>query len=134
MKMSENQHGQFQLQWQGNILTVVYEGVWNEVASANLHQQAKILWRLHKFTSWGLISDARKWDGATAEALTLWWEFFEDAVDNGLIAVTDILPSKFHEAMVSPLAERASKIALYKRSKDLIDAVHWMQSQGLKNK
>ncbi len=114
-------------------MIAVYEGVWNDVAAFNMHEQAQILWSVREGKKWGLVSDARNWEGATAEALELWWKFFEDAVANGLVAVTDILPSQFHESMVSPLAERASKIAHYQRSKDLDAAISWLRSKELRD-
>ncbi|MBC3806894.1 hypothetical protein H8K52_05985 [Undibacterium seohonense] len=133
MAFQANQHGQFALQWKGDILIAVYEGMWNEVAASNLHAQAQILWSVRQGKKWGFISDARNWEGATAETLELWWKFFEDAVANGLVAVTDILPTQFHESMVSPLAERASKIAHYQRSKDVDAAISWLRSKELRD-
>jgi hypothetical protein len=129
-----NQHGNFQLTWKGSVLLAEYEGVWNEIAARNMHQQAKILWELQEKGPWALISDASKWDGATLATLDLWWIFFEDAVAHGLAVVTDILPSQFHAAMVSPLAERASKIAKYRCSKDLDDAYTWLEKEGFNSR
>ena len=133
MAFQANQHGQFALQWKGDILIAVYEGMWNEVAASNLHAQAQILGSVRQGKKWGLISDARNWEGATVETLELWWKFFEDGVANGLVAVTDILPSQLHESMVSPLAERASKIAHYQRSKDVDAAISWLRSKELRD-
>ena len=131
MKFQPSQHGIYHLNWSGDILHVRYEGSWNEIASKNLHQDAKKLWEERGNKSWGLISDASNWDGATADALDVWWLFFEDATKHGMIAATDILSSQIHESIVSPLAERAKQLVHYQRSKTLDNAYTWLSSFDL---
>ena len=130
--MEWTQHGQYRLSWQGDILIAHYSGAWNEVAVRNLHRDARALWQQHGGQSWGMLSDLRDWDGATPEALTLWWVFFEDAVQHGMRVVTDILPSHFHEAMVKELAERAGRLATYCHHRELQPGLDWLAAQGLR--
>lgn len=126
------QHGEFQLQWQGDILIARYLGEWNEIASQNLHRDALQLWIAHGNKPWGLLSDASCWGGGSQECLDAWWSFFDDGVHHGMIAVTDILPSEVHAMIVSPLAKRASQLIPYKRSFSIPEAVEWLGSHGLR--
>lgn len=126
------QHGQYRIRWQGALLIVDYSGAWNEVAVRNLHRDARALWSQHDGQPWGMLSDLRDWDGATPEALALWWQFFEDAVQHGLLAVTDILPSDLHEAMVKNLAERAARLVRYCHQREVQDGLDWLAAQGLR--
>ncbi|MCV2371286.1 hypothetical protein [Roseateles oligotrophus] len=129
------QHGSYSLHWQGDVLMAVYGGAWNEVAARNLHRAALALWRERgsgdKTRHWGLLSDARDWDGGTPEALEAWWAFFADGVNHGMVAVTDVLPSRFHAAMVRKLAERAVQIAPYRNSACVEEGLAWLAQQGL---
>lgn len=140
MTMVWPQHGSFSLRWQGDVLIASYCGIWNEVASRNLHRQARALWVERGLQAngqpqgWGLLSDAREWEGGTPEALAEWWAFFEDGVRHGMVAVTDVLPSQFHEAMVKSLAERAGRLTRYQLSARPEDGLAWLAQQGLQAK
>lgn len=79
-----------------------------------------------------MLSDLRDWDGATPEALALWWRFFEDAVNHGMHAVTDILPSHLHEAMVKDLAEHAGRLTRYCHRREVQHGLDWLAAQGLR--
>ena len=126
------QHGRFTLEWQGEVLIARYGDAWNEVAVVNLHRQARALWSARPAGSrWGMLSDLREWDGATPEALERWWQFFADAAAHGMVAVTDVMPSHFHELLVRSLAERASRLALYRTSPSLERGLKWLAEQGL---
>lgn len=126
------QHGSFSLQWHGDVLWARYQGCWNEICAQRLHGQAQELWQQRgSGRPWGLLSDARDWEGATPEALAAWWAFFEDAVAHGMTAVTDVLPSHFHEAMVREQAQRAMALANYRHSPDVDSAMAWLAEQGL---
>jgi hypothetical protein len=126
------QHGGFSLQWRGDVLLARYQGCWNEVCAQRLHREALALWQQRgSGRPWGLLSDARDWEGATPEALGVWWAFFEDGVRHGMVAVTDVLPSHFHEAMVRALAQRAAAMANYRHSDDVEHALAWLAEQGL---
>jgi hypothetical protein len=127
------QHGRYSLRWQGDILIASYEGDWNEVAAQNLHRDARAMWLARGTAPWGLLSDARQWNGATPEAFEKWWEFFEDGVRHGMVAATDILPTSFHSLLVSPLAERASQRVSYQPSSSFEEAEVWLNSQLLKS-
>ncbi|GAA5175101.1 hypothetical protein GCM10025771_06370 [Niveibacterium umoris] len=130
--MEWTQHGSYALHWQGDILVARYEGAWNDVAAKHLHRDARILWQLRGPAAWGLLSDARDWTGATPEALEAWWAFFEDGVAHGLIAASDVHASMFNSVMVSPLAERAMRLAHYRSSRSVDDALAWLAQLGLK--
>ncbi len=138
MTMDWSQHGEFSLHWQGDILMACYKGTWNEQASFHLHRQAQALWAERALQptgqpqGWGLLSDAREWEGGTPEALAAWWAFFEDGVRHGMAAVTDVLPTQFHEAMVKSLAERAGKLTQYQLSANLDEGLAWLAQQGLR--
>ena len=127
--MQWSQHGSYTLHWQGNILLASYFGTWNEIAAQHLHRDALLLWQAHGHKPWALLSDGRQWEGGTAEALDIWWQFFEDALRHGMCAVTDIMPSRFHARMVSPLAQRASQLTRYTCSHDLDAALAWLDQQ-----
>ncbi len=130
--MSGSQHGQYRIHWQGELLVVQYSGAWNEVAVRKLHRDARVLWQQHGGARWGMLSDLREWEGATPDALALWWQFFEDAVRDGLAVVTDILPSHFHETMVKELAERAGRLATYCHHRELQPGLDWLAAHGLR--
>ena len=126
------QHGSFSLQWQGDVLRARYQGCWNEVCAQRLHREALALWQQRgSERPWGLLSDASDWEGATPEALAAWWAFFEDGVRHGMTAVTDVLPSHFHEAMVRAQAQRAAALVAYRHSPDIDAAMAWLAEQGL---
>lgn len=131
------QHGSFSLCWQGDVLVARYGGTWNDIASRNLHQEARKLWAERGLQAdgqarpWGLLSDALEWEGGTPEALQLWWSFFEDCVRHGMVAVTDVLPTQFHGAMVRSLAERAGQLARYQLSPSFDAGMVWLAQQGL---
>ncbi|MEJ6004181.1 hypothetical protein WG899_01360 [Paucibacter sp. AS339] len=133
------QHGSYSLSWQGDVLLARYGGTWNEIASRNLHQEARELWAQRGLQSdgrakpWGLLSDALDWEGGTPEALDLWWKFFEDGVRHGMVAVTDVLPTQFHEAMVKALADRAGQLARYQLSASVDEGLAWLAEQGLQS-
>ena len=124
------QHGAYHLDWQGDVLIAKYVGVWNEIAAKKMHQDAKQLWSIRNKKPWALLSDARSWEGGTAETFEAWWAFFADAAANGLVCVTDILPSHFHSLIVKDLADRSSQLATYKTSKSLPEALDWLARQG----
>jgi hypothetical protein len=127
-----SQHGGYSLRWQGDILMAVYSGAWNELAAQNLHREARVMWAQRGTASWGLLSNALDWDGGTPEALLAWWKFFEDGVKHGMVAVTDVLPSRFHAVMVRDLAERALRLTAYRNSASVEDGLAWLAKQGLK--
>ena len=124
--MEWQQHGQYTLQWQGDILLAFYTGDWNHVCSQNLHRDARVLWAARGGAPWALLSDGSEWGSGTPESLDVWWQFFEDGVRHGMIAVSDILPSHFHTRMLSPLAERASRLVHYRRSSTRAEAADWL--------
>ncbi|QDL52807.1 hypothetical protein [Rhodoferax aquaticus] len=131
--MKYAQHGEFSLHWQGDVLVARYTGTWNELASTNLHATAKQMWAAGlPAPAWGLLSDVREWGGGTPQALELWWEFFEDCVQHGLLAVSDVVPSPMLKLVLSPLAKRASALAHYHRGDNIEDALQWLASQGLR--
>jgi hypothetical protein len=133
MKMTDwPQHGGYSLRWQGDILMAVYIGAWNEMAAKNLHRDALAMWQARGSKPWGLLSDARDWEGGTPETLEAWWAFFEDGVNHGMVAVTDVLPSRFHAVMVRSLAERAERIAPYRNSGNLEEGLSWLAQRGLR--
>lgn len=123
-------HGQFEILWHPPVLLVRYEGAWNEQAALALHAQARLIWQEPIDGAWAMLTDARQWEGATPEAFARWWEFFADAVQHGMVAVTDVLPSHFHEVLVKDLALRASHLARHRTSADLTEAWDWLASQG----
>lgn len=126
------QHGSYALDWHGDVLLARYQGCWNEVCAQRMHVQARELWQARgRERPWGLLSDAREWEGATPEALAAWWDFFEDAVRHGMRAVTDVLPSHFHETMVREQARRAAALVSYRHSPDVEAALDWLSAQGL---
>lgn len=124
------QHGNFTLGWRGAVLVVTYMDTWNEEAVVALHAAARAAWSERPGTTWAMLTDASRWDGGTPEVLERWWEFFSDAVANGMTTVTDILPSSFHALLVKALAERASSMTTYCSSKDLDSAFEWLAQQG----
>jgi len=131
--MKYPQHGKFSLVCQGDVLVVRYMEVWNEVATANLHEQARALWAQGAPAArWGMLSDLRDWGGCTPEALELWWKFFEDCVQHGMFAVTDVVPHSILESVVHPVQRRASDLAQYQRSESIEDAWQWLAAQGLR--
>ncbi|MCV2361081.1 hypothetical protein LNV08_19060 [Paucibacter sp. TC2R-5] len=126
-----SQHGSYSLRWQGDVLMAVYSGAWNELAAQNLHREARALWIARSGAPWGLLSDALDWEGGTPEALEAWWRFFEDGVQHGMVAVSDVLPSRFHAVMVRNLAERALRLAPYRSSASVEEGLAWLAEQGL---
>jgi hypothetical protein len=123
-------HGQFEILWHPPVLLVRYEGAWNEQAALALHAQARLIWQEPIDGAWAMLTDATQWEGATPEAFARWWEFFADAVQHGMVAVTDVLPSHFHEVLVKDLAVRASQLARHRTSADLTEAWDWLATQG----
>lgn len=113
-------------------MIVRYEGAWNEQAALALHAQARLIWQEPNEGPWAMLTDATQWEGATPETFDRWWEFFADAVRHGLVAVTDVLPSHFHEVIVKDLAVRASKLARHHTSRDLAEAWDWLASEGFR--
>jgi hypothetical protein len=126
------QHGSYSLCWKGDVLLACYIGAWNEVAARNLHRDALALWQQRGPQPWGLLSDAREWEAGTPEALDAWWVFFEDATRHGMVAVTDVMPSRFHRHMVQAMADRASQLVNYRASPDVEDGLTWLASTGLR--
>lgn len=123
-------HGNFEILWCPPVLVVRYEGAWNEQAVLALHEQARVIWREPIDGAWAMLTDATQWEGATPEAFGRWWDFFADAVSHGMVAVTDVLPSHFHEVLVKDLAVRAGQLARHRTSHDLADAWEWLADQG----
>ena len=123
-------HGQFEILWHPPVLLVRYGGAWNEQAALALHAQARLIWQEPIDGAWAMLTDATQWEGATPEAFARWWEFFADAVQHGMVAVTDVLPSHFHEVLVKDLAVRASQLARHRTSADLTEAWDWLATQG----
>ncbi|MBE9609976.1 hypothetical protein [Chitinilyticum piscinae] len=129
--MQMQQHGQFDLYWQGDVLVVRYFGQWNRQASEALHASVRGQWQQRGGRPWGMLSDLREWGGATPDALDAWWAFFADAARHDLLAVTDILPSLVHELMVRTIAEKAGSLARYRNSHTIDEALAWLHAQGL---
>ena len=127
--MLRTQHGSYSLLWQGNILIASYSGLWNEIAAKNLHRDAKILWLERGNAPWCLMSDGSAWEGGTQEALDAWWAFFEDGVVHGMVAVSDILPTSFHEKIVKALADKAGEISNYHHAQSYEEALTWLAQQ-----
>jgi hypothetical protein len=123
------QHGRYELSWHGDILVARYIGLWNEVAAEHLHKDALELWQARGSAPWALLSDGREWEGGSKLTLETWWLFFADAVEHGMIAVTDILPTSFHKVMVSPIAARASQQVPYTQSRTVEEAIEWLNQQ-----
>lgn len=127
------QHGSFSLIWNGPILVVAYQELWNVEAVVALHAEARDAWSQRGSMPWAMLTDASQWEGGTPEVLERWWVFFGDAVANGLTTVTDILPTSFHALVIQDLADRASSMANYKRSEGRADAFAWLASQGFES-
>lgn len=128
--MHLRQHGRYELHWQAPVLLVRYEGVWNEQAVIALHADACALWQTWPPGPWAMLSDATHWDGGTPEVFERWTAFFQDAVRHGMTAVTDVLPSHFHELLVRELAEKAAREARHHTSHSLAEAWGWLATQG----
>lgn len=127
--MDWNQHGNFHLQWQGDVLVVRYEGVWNEVAARHLHRDASVLWARHP-GRWAMVGLFEAWEGATPEAMTEWLGFFLDAVAHGLRAYAVAMPTSLHATMAEGLRRETSKRVDRKDCHDLPDALQWLASLG----
>lgn len=127
--MDWNQHGTYHLQWQGDVLVIQYEGVWNEVAIRALHRDASALWTPHA-APWAMVGLFEAWEGATPEALREWLGFFLDAVDHGLRAYAVAMPTTLHAAMAEGLRRETSRRVDRRDCSDLPDALHWLSSLG----
>ncbi|HLO94417.1 MAG TPA: hypothetical protein VK195_08875 [Burkholderiaceae bacterium] len=127
--MDWNQHGNFQLQWRGDVLVVHYDGVWNEVAARHLHRDAAVLWALHP-APWAMVGLFEDWEGATPETMKVWLDFFLDAVDHGLGAYAVAMPTGLHASMAEGLRRETSRRVDRKDCVDLADALQWLGSLG----
>lgn len=125
------QHGLFAMEWNGPILVVSYMDTWNLQAAEALHKAAQQAWKARTTQQWAMLSDLRRWEGATPDTLQRWWTFFDDAVANGLSTVTDIFPTHFHALMVEQVAQRAATMVNYRHSDDRHAAFAWLAEQGI---
>ncbi|WMW80317.1 hypothetical protein RF679_16955 [Undibacterium cyanobacteriorum] len=131
MRFIPKPHGEFKIQWQGDVFFVEYFDVWNDITARQLLQASLPLWEEHGGKPWGLLSDARQWAGATPEAIEAWWHFFEVGVKHGMVAFTGLLPSELHVRLVETLSQRAQQLVPYERSLDLAAAYQWLEQHGI---
>ena len=62
-------HGKCTVSWQGNLLTVSYEGVFNREGAEVLGRSLEVPLARRAGRPWVMLNDARLWEGGTPEAL-----------------------------------------------------------------
>ena len=65
-------HGKCTVSWQGNLLTVSYEGVFNREGAEVLGQALEAPLAERAGRPWVMLNDARLWEGGTPEAFACW--------------------------------------------------------------
>ncbi|MBR7800785.1 hypothetical protein [Undibacterium fentianense] len=131
MRFTPNQHGYYQLRWQGDVMIVNYSETWNEITVRKLHQEARQSWEARGLRSWGFLSDASEWTGATPQAIEEWWLFFEDGVQHGMRAFTGILSNELQALLLNRLTEKARALVPYQQSENIDQALNWLNQQGI---
>lgn len=123
-------HGSFKLSVTGEIVIISYFDSWNEDCSIAFITEFKKLILEKQFEKYGVLTDFRKLQGGTPEAIELikgtsLWSF-----QQGQIARAQLFDSEFSKFIISKALD--NRYFPVKTFQDQKQALGWLEQQGLK--
>lgn len=124
-------HGTCAVSWQGNLLTVTYEGVFNREGAEVLGEALAAQLAGRAGRPWGMLNDARLWEGGTPEAFACWSAYFDHWADQGLVAVAAVYSRSLQQMLTQTLRSHVgSRVPRY--FSDTPEAcLAWLGEQGV---
>lgn len=101
-------HGKCTVSWQGNLLTVSYEGVFNREGAEVLGQALEAPLAERAGRPWVMLNDARLWEGGTPEAFACWAAYFDRWADQGLVALAAVYSRGLQQMLTQTLRSHVS--------------------------
>jgi hypothetical protein len=128
-----NQHGLYTNRWSGDVLWTTSEGVWNEVCSANLHNDTLTLLQQSKPKRWALFVDCTHWEGVIEEAGNLWFsQYFKMCVGQGAECFAATMPSQLHASLVKKFTIQCAELVPTQILLNTRDALLWLEERGFR--
>jgi len=123
-------HGDFDMCWHGNVLRVVFRGVWNREAVALLLASVdQLLSEPGAPRRWAALADMREWEGATPEALADYEASSAGLIERGLTASARVFSVEFLNQMIGGMVHEHDRIPVLV-TENMDEALAWLGSQG----
>ena len=127
--MSFTHHGHYTLEQKDGYFIVVYMSSWNEESARSFFNKFKSVIDASGFKKFGIISDLRKWEGSTPEALLIGREATDSFYEKGQIAAVYLTGSKVKQHFLQEMQKIQSSRMVFKNCTNLNIAKEWMEEQ-----
>lgn len=124
-------HGECAVSWQGNLLVVTYEGVFNREGAELLGETLEVQLARRDGRPWGMLHDARLWEGGTPEAFACWAAYFDRWADQGLVALAAVYSRALQQMLTQTLRSHVSSRVPRYFSDTPEACLAWLCEQGL---
>lgn len=123
-------HGNFEIAWHGNVIRVVFRGVWNREAVALLLERVdRLLGQPGAPRRWAALADMREWEGATPDALSDYNASSSVLVERGMTAIARVFTVAFLNEMIKARVNEHEQIPVL-ITENMDDALVWLANQG----
>ena len=125
-------HGYYRINWQGDVLNIVVEDLFNREGAEQLTAEIRRLLTQRGGGAWGMLLDVRQWQGGTPDAFGLWIEALEGWIgERHLVAFAALYAESVQQFMGSTVRDRVSTRVPYFSALDEAACWQWLGKQGL---
>lgn len=125
-------HGYYCLGWQGDVLKIVVGDLFNREGTEQLLHEINGMLAQRGALAWGMLLDARKWQGGTPDAFELWLESIEGWIrQHQLVAFSALYAESVQRFMGSTVRARLTPLLPYFSTPDEAACWRWLGEQGV---
>jgi hypothetical protein len=125
-------HGYYKLGWRGDVLKIVVSDLFNREGAEHLILEINRMLAQRGATAWGMLLDAREWQGGTPDAFELWLASLEGWIlHQGLVAFSTLYAESIQLFMGSTVRARLSPQLPFFSALDEAVCWQWLGEQGL---
>jgi len=125
-------HGYYRISWHGDVIKVIVGDLFNREGVEQLVAEIDQAVAQGARTGWGLLLDARQWQGGTPEAFELWLTRLEGWIRAGeLRAYSALYAESIQVFLGGTIRDRLTPLFPYFSSPDEAACWQWLGSQGL---
>ena len=125
-------HGYYRISWHGDVIKVIVGDLFNREGVEQLVAEIDQAVAQGARTGWGLLLDARQWQGGTPEAFELWLTRLEGWIRAGeLRAYSALYAESIQVFLGGTIRERLTPLMPYFSSPDEAACWQWLGCQGL---
>ena len=125
-------HGYYRGSWHGDVVKVVVGDLFNREGVEQLVAEIDQLVGQRDDAGWGMLLDARQWQGGTPDAFELWLINLEGRIRAGkLLAHAALYTESIQVFLGGMIRNRLSPLLPYFSSPDERTCWQWLGAQGL---